>query len=546
MLLLTFLAVGVTCVLSAYHLPARVPPAVAVTDDQPPAKPGEATVELRGHVLTPDGRPAAGARLAVVTRLVSRFGDGVPRATAGPDGSFRLTVPQAELAQHLAVGQGTYLVATAKGMGLAWGPASAFLAKADREKVGVRAGGAEPTLRLVVDDVPLTGRVETAEGQPVAGARIELCDVWANDQNDLGPWLRAVQGNEPFSAVVTGRYLNHWLAGTGLARLATTTDAQGRFRFTGIGRGRLAALRVSGPTAALAHVVARTQPGARVEVNGLASMMGPRVQGCFGADLKLIVAPARPIVGVIHDLATGRPVAGARVQGLKFAGTNFLAFGSGLATRTNAQGRYRLDGMPPGGDNMILVLAAGKEPYLPRTAEVDTSQGQGPVTLNLKVRRGLWATGRVTDAATGRPVAADVDYYCLSSNPELARAPGFEATGQNMYPTDTDGNFKLPILPGHGVLAVRARGQDSHMFGWSWTNQGGKTYRLLREPVAALAIEPFSKARASSGYRTAPFLLFVNNYHHMLPINPAADSSSITCNVQLGSQPAAAVKGAQP
>ena len=58
--------------------------------DQPLEKMApEDKVELCGRVLDPDGRPAVGAKLHLVSQFSSALGDGTPRATAGMDGIGR-------------------------------------------------------------------------------------------------------------------------------------------------------------------------------------------------------------------------------------------------------------------------------------------------------------------------------------------------------------------------------------------------------------------------------------------------------------------------
>src|SRR5262249_43378526 len=273
----------------------------------------------------------------------------------------------------------------------------------------------------------------------------------------------------------THKLLPLGVQGKGLGRFSATTDREGRFRFRGIGAGRLVGLQLSGPGVAIATVLARTQAGPRVDVANLGNFLYPQPHGCFGADFALVTSPARPIVGVVRDRDTGRPIAGALVQTHKFAGTAIESIPI-LSTRTDAEGRYRMVGMPAGRGNKLLVRCPPDQPYLPMVSEIDTSEGEGPATLDFKVRRGLWAEGRVTDADTDRPLAADVYYYGLSSNPVVTAVPGFDFGPPVLYQTDAAGRFRVVVLPGRGVLTVGLHGQRYSFLGKSWVTQAGKSY----------------------------------------------------------------------
>jgi len=313
--------------------------------------------------------------------------------------------------------------------------------------------------------------------------------------------------------------------------LSATTDARGNFHFAGIGSGRLACLQLSGPNMATATVLARTQAGPRVEVANLGSFLYPQPHGCYGTDFAIVASLARPIVGVVRDQDTGKPVVGAVVQSHQFAGTSSQGLPI-LSTQTDAAGRFRIDGMPAGRGNMLLVRGPLDIPYLPAVGEVDTSEGEGPATLDLKVRRGLWAEGQVIDADSGRPLAAGIDYYCLNSNPEGAKTPGFSfavASGL-LYQTDGAGRFRVPVLPGRGVLAVELHGHRQHFLGSSWVTQAGKNYLDGGITIDA----PDDVQVKGLVYKTHPFLLSNTVYHHLELIAPKDGATSIRCDVKMG------------
>jgi RNA polymerase sigma factor (sigma-70 family) len=519
---------------SAYHFATAEPPAQAWTSALTPGEiRAEETVRLTGQVLDPDGRPHEGAELYLMALWDSPLNGGPPAARSGKDGRFTLAAPKSELARHLAAARPVEIVAVARGFGMAWGPAADFLPKEERGKVGpISSFGAglwasAPALKLTRDDAPLSGRVETPDGKPVAGATVRPEWVYASDANDLTAWKAAVGRKEDFGAA--RKSLPRELGGDGLARLAVTTDKQGHFELRGLGAGRVVSLRLDGPGLAAATIVARTERGPRLDMS-LGSWFSPDPHGCFGADFAVSAAPARPIVGVVRDADTGRPIPGAIVQSHRFAGSQVEGIDI-LRTRADAEGRYRLDGMPAGKDNALLARGPADQPYLPALGEVDTSEGDGPATLDLKIKRGLWAEGQVTDAATGRPLAADIDYFCLWTNPHGAAAPGFvfgAALGA-FYHTDAAGRFRVPVLPGRGLVAARLQGQRSWTIISKPRNwQAGKSYADYQGKFDP----PDAPAKQGGTFVLArPSHVLVSNYHQIAVIDPAEDARSVTCDL---------------
>ena len=65
----------------------------------------------------------------------------------------------------------------------------------------------------------------------------------------------------------------------------------------------------------------------------------------------------------------------------------------------------------------------------------------------------MWIQGRVTDAASGQPLDADVEYHAFGDNPHLGPNPGYEMRGTR---TESDGSFRLLGLPGRGFVAAKA------------------------------------------------------------------------------------------
>jgi hypothetical protein len=71
----------------------------------------------------------------------------------------------------------------------------------------------------------------------------------------------------------------------------------------------------------------------------------------------------------------------------------------------------------------------------------------------------VWAEGRVTDKRTGLPAPAVVEYYAHTRNPHLKGFPDYAGRSTltlDLFRTREDGTFRIPVLPGKGVIAARA------------------------------------------------------------------------------------------
>jgi protocatechuate 3,4-dioxygenase beta subunit len=202
---------------------------------------------------------------------------------------------------------------------------------------------------------PLVGRVLDEQGAAVAGAVVTI-------NMSGGPtWHR---GGNPLAALV-GRYL---------PLLRTSTDAEGRFRVTGLPTGTY-------------DVSARTHahPGAWVRVRAEVT------PGAAPTEVVLVLRPGHLIAGTVRD-GRGEPVVGARVS--LHSGRDYSAW-----TEADGEGRFRHEGLPPG--NVALrVTHPGFE-----GAEGLAEAGATDVTLELRpalrpTRLRLSLTGQTVDEGT--------------------------------------------------------------------------------------------------------------------------------------------------
>jgi RNA polymerase sigma factor (sigma-70 family) len=465
-------------------------------------------VDVRGRVLDPEGRPVSGAKLLVVCASTKKVPEKV-WATSATDGGFHFTIAPGVLddAWSRKPWEYTYVVAAAKHYGFGVAPLG-------------KPGAADLTLRLVQDDVPIRGRVLDLQGKPVAGATVRIDDhLYVHSKGDLRSWLEALKAGKQNPNNLEENDFTA-LSSQALARLfpAVMTGADGRFQIKGIGRERIATLRVEGPTIATQVVMAMTRVAERIQVTEPA---GPGVT-YHGATFDLLAIPTKPVVGVVRDKDTGRPLAGVTVRSHRVAGAFDL---NGLVrTATDREGRYRLVGLPKGPGNALIAEAyghmpqAGDLPYLAAIREVGDTPGLEPVTADVALKRGVWVKGRVIDKATGKPVRGGFDYFCFPDNPGATELPLLGRIPADW--TQKDGSFRIVALPGRGLVAVRADRDEYRM---------GVGADRIKGPREGVILE------------TYPYRLYPGNFHQIVEVSPRPGDESIACDVVL--DPGRTLKG---
>jgi RNA polymerase sigma factor (sigma-70 family) len=488
------------------------PPAAAGTpepkaDTTPPAGEAGAAATFGGRVLDPEGKPFGGARLHLIGTIWSRPSPVHVQATSAADGTFRLPVAPADarrLSDDAAWGT-TAVVATADGYGPAF-------------HVGNFEPTANLTLRLVKDDVPVRGRVLDLQGRPLAGVTVRVESLSTSAAGDLTPWLAALEANKQDAYPIESRYLEQVrLAETPGLYSAVVTDAGGRFQLKGVGCERVVYLVLEGPTIARQRLTVYTRPGKAIHAGAFARNPDGYRLTYYGADFDHTAAPTRPIVGLVRDRDTGKPLAGVTVQSDRFAGNNVHG-DSSVRTVTAKDGHYRLVGMPKGVGNILKAAPAPGQPYFQSVHEVEDSPGLEPVTVDFALTRGVLVKGRVLDKASGRPVFANVGYVVFRDNPRPAQAPGF-ATDPYLETAD-DGSFQLVAFPGRGLLFARGW-SDHYRMGVGTDSIKGKL--KLQEKLEL--------------FDTVPHLQETDTAHTYAEINPADKAESVTCDLVLDPGP---------
>jgi hypothetical protein len=110
----------------------------------------------------------------------------------------------------------------------------------------------------------------------------------------------------------------------------------------------------------------------------------------------------------------------------------------------------------PWNRNRLVVVRNPDQPYFGNEVDIPQTAGLDPVTLDIKLKRGLWITGRVTDKVTGKPISAIVHYFPYVSNPFVTKDEWRRINEQSHRVTRSDGTYRIVGLPGRAIVGVRA------------------------------------------------------------------------------------------
>src|SRR5262249_27022013 len=157
-----------------------------------------------------------------------------------------------------------------------------------------------------------------------------------------------------------------------------TTDKDGRFSLTGVGRDRTVLLHLEGAT--IEH-----------------QMISLSTQAAAGASVEVIAGPTKPIEGTVRAGDTGKPLPGVVVYGGE------EAHHRRVRAVTDAQGRYRLVGLPKAGTYELTVYPEAGQGYLGTLRRVGDSEGLRPITADIELRHGVEVRCRLIDKVTRKP-----------------------------------------------------------------------------------------------------------------------------------------------
>ncbi|HTU23026.1 MAG TPA: sigma-70 family RNA polymerase sigma factor [Gemmataceae bacterium] len=364
-----------------------------------PARPEEKKeIAVTGRVLDDTGKPIAGAEVAVVVWEYLRFSsweredldrtEFAARTTSDTDGRFRLNVPQPPPVTRHAM----RVYARVPGHAIGW---AAIDAAATR---------AEAAIRLQPQGM-LAGKVIDIQGGPVAGVKIQAHRLtW--HKGDAWSVLPL-----PEDAVTA------------------TTDKQGRFVFHDLGRNLAVDLKIDDIHCAPKELRVNT---------GEPEKSGRVVIG---------VAPPAIVEGRVVCEDTGEPIANATLD--VFTSTKseegYITGAGEVTGRTDAQGHFKVSAAP-GRAGFVAVHPPQGQPYLFTIKSFDWPKGAVRQEMEVKLSRGVLLYGKVTEAATGKPVA------------RASVQNGGNWHGRVL--TALDGSYSIAVPPGPARLLVTAPTPD--------------------------------------------------------------------------------------
>jgi len=424
---------------------------------------------ITGRFVDEAGRPAAGYVQVKHVPTVEQFhGEiNIANVKVDPDGRFRC--------DDLPAG-GTYrvwLINREGSMARVRMKSDAFEPFALAEKLTVKSGQVVDlgTYNVVTGkrtvapggneraDVPIRGRIVDLEGRPITGVTVTTGSFLVPKSGDLSAWLEAVRRGEP--PWVAARHIDWNQKAPAAAQHEATTDADGRFQLDGLGAERVVSLTLQGGRITATTIDVATREMAPIPARGFRNQHGPGFESIYGAEFTYTSVLSRPIEGLIKDAKTGQPLVGTDVRSYRFAGSDYVGTMT-LRTKTDAQGRFRLTGMPKGKGNKLIVVPTDDQPYLVQEIEVPDPMGAGPVSVEAALPRGVWIEGTLTEKANGKQVpGAWLHYMPFLANTYAQAHPSFGRDGnsdnsdiQDRYQTKADGSFRLVGLPGRAIVGA--------------------------------------------------------------------------------------------
>lgn len=373
---------------------------------------GSAKITVSGMVKLADGKPAAGAKVAILVGYrrpeiggESYDKDGVlSLGTTDSAGKFQIDArpePGLEI-------EALFAVATLRGHALGW------------QQLDHHIANTAVTLELPKEEL-IRGRLVDRDGKPApAGVAVRIFGLGKRTRGNPSP----LQFWEP------PRDLPAWPA-------PVLTDDQGRFTLHGVNRAAEVFLQV------------RDSRFSR-EIIAVAPTAPADSQESFTVRKSQIVA------GTITYADSGRVVPHARLS--VFASEKDWGGGTGAFGRADEQGQFEINPFP-GGYFEVSAYAPVGEPYLAVRKIAKWPDKSERLKLDVALPRGVLVRGKLTEEKTGAAISgATVQYSSQSKNPHAKDE--FITGWANAAVSRPDGSFEIAVPPGKGYLLVMGPAGD--------------------------------------------------------------------------------------
>ncbi len=450
---------------------AQVEPGAQAEPQAPIDLNDPATADLySGKVVDAQGKPLDGVKVYIVPqrelpRSPGPTDPGVVRAITAAGGRFRFSAKDLTFTalDGLPARRPGVLIASSEWYGPDWVPTwgqnrSPVVSHLDPVK------GAEWTLTLPRDDVAIRGRLLGPDGRPLAGAVVRLTGLYVPLKKDLNAYLEKqksltlhIMSTDYDQSLDTPRVLPS--AGT-----EAVTNADGRFRFTGLGRERLARLSIRGPGVADRSIVVMTREAADVHAR---SRRATDDLVTYGASFTLTLERGRTVTGMVRDKTSGAPLADVWVgPGIEAA----FALESGRYPHaTDAQGRFALEGLSTDlkelhyskttgtgqvrSERVVVAVPKPGQPYFVAMGRVNDA-GEAIVDCP----RGIPFRLTLRDEA-GRPIEAEVTYSAIAPNEYfwtvIEQVQAQAGSPLSRARRQADGSYLGVALSGPGVVVAK-------------------------------------------------------------------------------------------
>jgi hypothetical protein len=323
--------------------------------------------------------------------------------------------------------------------------------------------------------------------------------------------------------------------------LSATTDKDGRFRISGAGAERVAALRVKGPGIAQAELYVITRPGFDPRPYNRAALEGIppelRIPGqpplLYGPTFDYVAQATRIIEGTVREAGSSKPVAGVGV----FAGAGF---NNSVSAISDKQGRYQLVGLPKMKEYLLNTYTDENSPWLRQGARVRDTEGMQPLRVDFETTRGVILTGRLIGRTTGKGVRGGVRFAPLPDNKYFGKKGSDSYRYDRMMNgTDAEGRFRLAVIPGSGVLLAQVFGLEKQFAG------------LPLKPYQQATLSPADRKRVplradNTFVAAGGSFEFLNIENACKVLDLAPDAGTVTCNLFVDRGRTLAVKVQDP